>query len=210
MNNNVDEKIAKLKLEQRIQKEKELNEKESNEKLEKDTEENSDEITLEEVIKQMEEGEVNLEERSFKFRRKSFLGNKIEMPVPLAYFEEKVNTTSNVTLVNDLYGVSFAANYVKKGAVKQTFKQFKAGMEKSLKDMELYLEWLEEGEIGEGTSKISYGTYKTPTGKGDLYNLIFYKQHKGTVLIGNYNCFYTDIKTWELFIKASIMLMKIN
>lgn len=206
---NIDEKIAKLKLEQRLQKE-----RLEQEKLKQDTEDNIDgsneEVTVEEVIKQIKEGEVTLEGKTFKFVTESFLKGKIEMPIPLAYFEEKVNTPEGVTLVNEFCGVSFTGSYLDKGAQKQTFTQFKAGMEKGFKDMGLYLEWLEEGECGEGASKISYGTYKTPTGEGYLYNLIFYREKKGTLLIGNYNCFYKDIKIWELLIKASIKLMKIN
>ncbi|WP_315069734.1 hypothetical protein [uncultured Clostridium sp.] len=203
---NIDEKIAKLKMQQRIE-----NEKKLNNELNQDTVDTGKEkVNLEEVINQMKAGVVTLEERNFKFKKISFLDGKIELPIPLAFFEEKINNASNITLINDLYGISFNCAYVMEGAVKQTFKQFKEGMEKGFKEMNLYLEWLEEGEIGEKSSKVFYGTYKTPTSKGDMYNLIFYREHNGTLIIGNYNCFYKDIEIWEYLIKASIMLMKVN
>lgn len=204
---NIDEKIAKLKMQQRIEKEKELK-KESEEKN-LDSEE-KEEITLEEVMKQITEGSLYINNTNFKFVRKAFLNGKLEIPMPLSYFEERVNTKTNTTLINDNNGVSFTLAYVEKGAQKQSFAKFKKGMEKNFKDMELYLEWIEEGEVGEGSSKVSYGTYKTPTGRGQIHNLIFYREHKGTLIIGNYNCFDRDIKTWELLIKASIMLMSIK
>jgi hypothetical protein len=203
---NIDEKIAKLKMQQRLEKEKELKKEPEEENLASKEEE----ITLEEVIKQITEGSLNINNTNFKFVKKAFLNGKLEIPMPLAYFEERVNTNKNTTLVNDSNGVSFTLAYVDKGAQKQSFAKFKKGMEKNFKDMGLYLEWIEEGEVGEGSSKVFYGTYKTPTVRGPVHNLIFYREHKGTLIIGNYNCFYRDIKTWELLIKASIMLMKIN
>ncbi|MCB2359251.1 hypothetical protein [Clostridium estertheticum] len=206
---NIDEKIAKLRLEQRMQNEREEHEKVA-QGTKQDTEESINEITLEDVITQIETGKVTLEGETFNFKRALFLNGKINIPMPVEWFVEQVNTQEGVTLVNESYGVSFTGSYISKGAEKKTFAQFKKGMEKGFKDMELYLEWLEEGECGEGTSKISYGTYKTPTGKGELYNLIFYREKKGSVLVGNYNCFYKDINIWELLIKASIKLMKVN
>lgn len=203
---NIDEKIAKLKMQQRLEKEKELNKESEEEKLDSEEEK----ITLEEVIKQITNGSLDINNTNFKFTRKVFLNGKLEIPMPLEYFEERVNTKTNTTLVNDNDGISFTLAYVDKGAQKQSFAKFKKGMEKNFKDMELYLEWIEEGEVGEGSAKVSYGTYKTPTGRGPVYNLIFYREYKGTLIIGNYNCFDRDIKTWELLIKASIMLMSIK
>ncbi|WP_297430645.1 hypothetical protein [Clostridium sp.] len=197
---NIDEKIAKLKMQQRIEKEASTENSEEGEAKE--------EITLEEVIEQMKTGTVNINNTSFKFASKSFIKGKLQMPMPLGYFEEKVNNNTSATLVNDFDGVSFTLTYIDKGVQKQSFAKFKKGMEKNFKEMELYLEWLEEGDVGEGASKVYYGTYKTPTGKGPVYNLIFYREHKGTLIVGNYNCFYKDIKTWGMLIKASVMLLR--
>ncbi|WP_315076442.1 hypothetical protein [uncultured Clostridium sp.] len=203
--NNIDEKIAKLKMSQRLQKENV--EKES---LKEEVEIKEQKITLEEVIKQIEQGEVRIQETKLKFEKTSFLNGILEMHIPIGYFEEKGNNSNSISLVNEFYGVSFTANYIPKGAVKQSFAKFKKGMEKGFKEMELYLEWIEEGEIGEGFNKINYGVYKNPTGKGNLYNVIFYRQKKDTVFIGNYNCFFKDIEVWELIIKATMHLIKIN
>ncbi|NRT37144.1 hypothetical protein OD350_19220 [Clostridium beijerinckii] len=203
---NIDEKIAKLKMQQRLEKEKQQRKESEEENLISEEEK----LTIEEVMKQVDEGSLNINNTNFKFERKMFLSDKLEIPIPLVYFEERVNTDKNTALVNDNDGVSFTLAYVDKGAQKQSFAKFKKGMEKNFKDMDLYLEWMEEGELGEGNSKIFYGTYKTPTGRGNIYNLIFYREYKGTLIIGNYNCFERDIKTWELIMKASMMLMKIR
>ena len=202
---NIDEKIAKLKLEGRIKQE-----EQEKENLKRELEQNKDKKTLEEVIEEMKEGLVTFEKRSFRFNKQSYLNGKIELPIPENFFEESGKTATNIGLLNDLYGISFTATYVDKGAIKQNFKQFKSGMERQFKTGGLYLEWLEEGELIKGKAKVPYATYKTPTGKGDTYNLLFFRENKGTLIIGNYNCFYKDIEIWELLIKASINLMNIK
>lgn len=201
--NNIDEKIAKLKLQARI-------EQEEKENLKKEIKEEKEKKTLEEVIQEMQEGVVSFEENRFRFKNQKYLNGKIEIPIPENFFEERGKTATNIGLLNDLYGISFTATYVDKGAKKQSFKQFKEGMERQFKTGGLYLEWLEEGELDKGKAKVPYAIYKTPTGKGDTYNLLFFRENKGTLIIGNYNCFYKDIEIWELLIKASINLMNIK
>lgn len=202
---NIDEKIAKLKLEARINQE-----SEEKEKLEEELNLNKKKKTLEQVIEEMKEGVVTFEERSFAFKNQSYLNGKIELPIPENFFEESDRTATNIGILNDTYGISFTATFLEKGAIKQSFKQFKAGMERQFKTGGLYLEWLEEGELIKEKSKVCYATYKTPTGKGDTYNLIFFRENKGSLIIGNYNCFYKNIEIWELLIKASINLMRIK
>lgn len=199
---NVDELMAKLKLERKRQNKKEESIEEKKEKQDK-------EAILRKVIEEMNEGEVTLEGRTFKFVRKVFLDERIELLIPLGYFEERVNESNSVILVNDGFGLSINFTYISEGAIKQSFEEFKTGMEKQFKNMGFYLEWIESGEHGEGDSKISYGAYKTPTGKGDLYNTIIYREKNGSLIIGNYNCFYKDLKIWEFLIKGTIMSMKI-
>jgi hypothetical protein len=202
---NIDEKIAKLKLQARVNQE-----EEEKDNIEQELNINKEKKTLEEVIEEMKEGVVTFEERSFEFKNQSYLNGKIEIPIPEKFFEESGRTATNIGLLNETYGISFTATFIEKGAVKQSFKQFKAGMERQFKTAELYLEWLEEGELIKGKSKVYYASYKTPTGKGDTYNLIFFRENKGTLIIGNYNCFYKEIEIWELLIKASINLMRIK
>ncbi|MEW8956320.1 hypothetical protein [Clostridium sp.] len=201
---NIDELMAKLKLERKIE-----NKNKEKENIEEPKEEEDKEAILKRVTEEMNQGDVTLEGRKFKFVRKRFLDERIELLIPLGYFEERVNENNNLILVNEGFGLSINFTYINQGAIKQSFDDFKAGMEKQFKNMEFYLEWIESREHGEGDSKISYGTYKTPTGKGDIYNAIIYREKNGTSIIGNYNCFYKDLKIWEFLIKGTIMSMRI-
>lgn len=204
---NIDEKIAKLKMQQRAEKAKALNEDSNKE----DSSNNDDMSLVEDMIKQIAEGTVRVNESTFIFRKKSYLNGKLEIPVPVDYFVEQLNEENNFALVNELHGVSLTGTYVSENVKKQKFSEFKEGMKQGFKAMKIYAEWLEEGSFGkEEHEKVYYASYKTPTAKGELYNFLFYRQYKETMMIGNYNCFYKEIKTWEPIIKASALLMKIN
>lgn len=200
---NIDKKIAQLKMYQRLEKENSANE-ENKEEVKKEP------VNLEDIIKQIVSGTVRIKESTFVFRKKSYLKERIEIPLPINYFVEQVNTESNIALMNDLHGVTFSGTYIDSAPNKQKFSEFKAGMEKGFKEMGISAEWIEEGSFGEGADEIYYGSYKTPTAKGDLYNFLFYRQYNKTMMIGNYNCFYKEIDIWEPLIKASVLLMKIK
>lgn len=201
---NLDERIAKLKMQERIEKE-----NKNNESSDKKSDDFIEEKTLEEVITEMKNGKVVIKDKEYLFKNKTYMGGKIEIPIPIAYLEEKINSKETVLLVNDARGISLVANYLKQRVNKQSFSMLKKGMEKQFKDGGLYLEWDDEGKCGIHKD-ISYGTYKTPTGKGDLYNLIFLKEVKDGIIIGNYNCFYKDLDTFKPIINASVKLMTIR
>ncbi|MDR5585848.1 hypothetical protein [Clostridium aquiflavi] len=198
---NIDEKIAKLKLQQRIDKEEE-------ERLKNEPIVNEKEITLEEVCEGIKNGEVIINDKKIIFTKKVFYDGKFELPVPESFFEVKVNTDKNLVLVNNLQGISFNGNYINQCTKKQNFNTIKSAIQKNFKETKIYMEWIEEGKFKLGDSTVFFATYKTPTAKGQLYNLVFLRDYKGTVSIGNYNCFYKDIKEWELLIKASVKLMR--
>lgn len=195
----VDERIARIRLKKRIEN------IEENKK-----EEDIEEKTLLDVIREMKDGEVCIDNKKIQFTEKSYLNNRITINIPIGYMEENLNEENNVTLTNELYGLSFVANYSEFDTKIQEFNEFKKSMIQQFKNNELDMTWLDDGNLNNGEEKIPYGIYKTSTSKGDLFNIIFYKTNKKSMLVGNYNCYYKDIKLFENIIKASIFLMKFN
>ena len=127
--------------------------------------------------------------------------------MPIGYFRESINTEVNVSLLNDLYGISFTAAYLDKVIKKQTLPGFKKSVEENVKQGGFAIEWLDDGEIGD-KNKLYYASYKMFTGRGPLYNVIFYKIIGNTCIIGNYNCAYKNVSKWELIIKATLNFIK--
>lgn len=202
---NTDELIAKLKLAERIKKE------EAEKKKLQENENSENKITIDEVISQIrEKGEVTIADKLFKFEIRSFFNNKLRIPIVKYFFEEKINDENTVSLVNSIQGITFNASYIGKGAFDKSFEEFKKGMIYGFKQMKFKIEWLEEGTININSQKVYYGTYKTYTGAGEMYNMVFYKNYKGTLLMGTFNCFYKDIEQWKLIIKASTMLISLG
>lgn len=204
MENRTDERIARLKLKRRIDKE----DKDKNEEIAKEESVDYEEKKLEEVIEEIKNGKVNIKDYNIRFQRKEYLQGKVAIDIPIDYLVEKVNDDNNIVLVNDNLGISLIINYSNYSVKKQSFQQFKKGMETEFKKNEMYLEWLEEGSYKSGNKKLFYGTYKTPTGKGDTYNSIFYVEEKNGIVVGNYNCFYKNIDIWAPIIKGTISLIK--
>lgn len=204
----LDKKIASFKQSKRILKEEEIKQRKDS-IIQEDKDEN---LSLEEIIECIKNEYLEIEDRKFDFKTVDYLDGKICIPMVENYFQEVVTDSSAVALQNETEGVSFMCSYVKENILIKTFDEFKTGMEQNFKDMDLYLEWIEEGNIEKDNMVLEYGIFKTPTGKGYTYNLIFFtKDSTNTQLIlGNFNCFYKDIAVWEKIIKGIINLVQIN
>lgn len=199
----IDERVAKLKLERRKAKE--------NEKVQ-DEIDTIEEVSLEDTITQMKNGSVKVGEKDLKFTKNKYLNGKVQVFLPDEYLKQQHNSLNGAVFVNELTGVSFTLNYMQNPGKKQNFQQFKLGMQQGFKQqMGLYMEWLEEDdEVKIGDITVYYGIYKAPTGKGNTYNLIFYIQKGKSLILGNYNCFEKDIKDWIMIMKATVHLIEIN
>ncbi|TCO68078.1 hypothetical protein [Marinisporobacter balticus] len=203
----IDEKIAALKQTKRI-----LQEEENQSKDMEIKDDEKKQLSLEEVVECIEDGYLEMENRKIHFKRGIYLDGKISIPMIENYFEEVANDDKTLAFKNEIDGVSFTCSYMKENILDMSFDAFKKGMEKNFKQMDLYLEWIDEGEIKKEDIFLNYGIFKTPTAKGYIYNVIFFsKDHTNTQLIlGNFNCFYKDINIWEKVIKGLIHLLEIK
>ena len=52
---------------------------------------------------------------------------------------------------------------------------------------------------------LDYLIYRTPTGKGWTYNLIFRIRYGSNRVVGNYNCFEKDKDTYGLLLEALVL-----
>ncbi|WP_129598121.1 hypothetical protein [Anaerophilus nitritogenes] len=204
----MDEKIAALKQAKRVlQQDDEKQKKEEEIKVDEKIE-----MSLDEVIECIAGGYLEIEDRKFYFKRETYLDGKISIPMIENYFEEVAKDDTNLVFKKETEGVTFVCSYIKENILSMTFDSFKEGMQKKFKDMDLYLEWIDEGEINKEDTLLNYGIFKTPTAKGYIYNVIFFsKDNLNTqMMIGNFNCFYKDINIWEKVIKGMIHLIEIK
>lgn len=199
---NIDEKIAKMILNKRI-------EKEEKEQSKSNIEEDRTKISLEEVCEGIRNGKIIINDKEIIFGKQILFNGKLELPVPEAFFDIKTNTDKNAVFLNDPEGVSFNGDYIAKCAKRQDFNVIKDSVDKNFKNAKLYIEWTEEGKFKlSDSSTVFFAVYNMPTSKGNLYNVLFMRYYKGTLMIGNYNCGEKNFEEWKLIINASLREMK--
>lgn len=199
----MDEKIAKLeKAKKALEKA-----KNTSSKSDKVNEEES-ELTQEEVNNAINSGLLEIENKKFEFTKKTLLGGNIQIPMIEKYFELVLDTDEIFALKHEQEGVSimFNATPLKN---KINDENFKKGMEQNFKNMELYIEWIEEGDVQVEENNIKYYTFFTPTALGMVYNLVFFYSIKNKIIIGNFNCPNKDVKVWEKIFKGMVELITI-
>lgn len=182
--------------------------KESLEKAKEQERENENNplLSLEEVTQQMGTGMISFPDAPMRIRLGKYFDGHVAIPIPIDYLKEYSNQDGVVTLLNDAIGISLTLQYTVSGDPTVSFESVKKGMINQLKAAGIYIELLEEGTVEDEKAPVHFITYRMPTARGVMYQMIFYaihKEHNG-MIIGNYNCFYKDLPIWENVIKATI------
>jgi hypothetical protein len=169
-------------------------------------------MSLDEVIESIEDGYLEIEKKKFEFKRKSYLGGKISLPIIESHFEEVLNNSNEIILKNRVDNVMIRCNWIRENILLENFETLKAGIGKSLGDMDVYVEWVEENEISKEEIVLNYDIYKTYIAEGSVCNLIFFFRNKikDQLLVGNISYFHEDAYIWKNIIKAIINLLEIN
>lgn len=166
-------------------------------------------LTLEEVIGQMAEGMVRYPDMPIRFRVVKFFDGRLSVPLPIDYLKRHTTQKELAVLVNDVIGISLTLQLTKSLKKDVTFEEVKRGMLGQFKAAGIYIELLEEGSVEDDSAPVHFVTYRMPMAKGVMYHMVFYAINRinGSMVIGDYNCFYKDIEKWENIIKATISYM---
>lgn len=163
-------------------------------------------LPLEEVIQQMGTGMISFPDAPMRIRLGRYFDDHVAIPIPIDYLKEYSNENGVVTLLNDAMGISLTLQYTISKDDTVSFKSVKTGLVNQMKASGIYIELLEEGTVEDEKAPVHFITYRMPTARGVMFQMVFYaihKEHKGMV-IGNYNCFYKDLPIWENVIKATV------
>lgn len=163
-------------------------------------------LTLEQVIEQMGTGWIQFPDLPMRIKLGKYFDDRVSIPVPVDYLKEYTKEENIVTLLNDVMGISLTMQYTVSEDKNVKFEKVKKGMLGQLKGANIYVELLEEGKVDDETAPLYFITYRMPTARGVLFQMLFYaiNQKDGRMIIGNYNCFYKDLAIWENVIKATI------
>lgn len=163
-------------------------------------------LSLEEVTRQMATGMIQYPEQNIRIRAVSFFDKHLCMPIPVDYLDRHTTEENLAVLVNDALGISLSLQYTVSEKKDVTFEQVKSGTIGQFKAAGVYLELLEEGWVEDENAPLYFMSYRMPMAGKIMYQLMFYaiNQLDGTMIIGNYNCFYKDVKVWQNIMKATM------
>lgn len=199
----IDERIAMLEREYRRQKKEEAKaEKERLCGVEGGNENIISEMTLEEMLEAVREGSVTLPDgQTHTFETRIYFEDRIPM-VLIRNFYTGVKEDTGVTIfVNHDQNASQILTVSDKKLEKVSIGKWKKQLVNNMKMSGTYAQVIKEIVL----ENLDYLVYRTPTGKGWTYNLIFRIRYGSNRVVGNYNCFEKDKDTYGLLLEALVL-----
>lgn len=136
---------------------------------------------------------------------KSLLNNKVQLKIPKTFTimpEEiaklKYPSQSRPSLIysNESGGINVALKLTKSEANQQMISSFKDSFVKNFKSAYPSAEWKDSGLKTINGKKVGYIELVTPALDTDIYNLMFFTDLNGKLLICTFNCTKKDMEEW--------------
>ena len=195
-----DERIALLEREFRKQKW----EEQEKEKQEAAPKEEAKTLSFEEILAGVREGGLVFPNKeTFYFEIREYFEDQIPM-ARFSHFFTAVEEKEGVTIyVNHDREVSQLITVADKPHQKERMDVSKKRMENGMRAVGTYAKVEKKQEL----NYVDYLSYRTPTKKGWVFNLIFRVRYGSSRVIGNYNCYEKDKETIGLILEALICRM---
>ena len=198
--NYVDERIALLEREYRKQKK---------EAAATETEEENQDgqcgMTLEEMLEAVRAGSVMLPSgKGHSFETRSYFEEQIPMVLIKNFFAAVKEEPNGVVFVNHDLGLCQLLVGTDQETEKMGIGKWRKQIEDGMSTAGGYAEVAKEIVL----ENLDYITFRSPTKKGWIYNLVFRIHHGTSQYFGNYNCFEKDQGTYGLMLEA--MVLRLN
>lgn len=195
----VDEKIAQLEQEARLQ-EKEAAETAA--KVDKEEVKEPEYLTLEEMIEAVQDGSVTFpNQEKFEFTVRYMLTEQIPVPfIKDVYTGAEENGEAAIFMDHD-HGMSQMITLAVRPVIESSIGEWKKQLEEGMQKANSYAEVISEKVL----ENLDYLIYRTPTGKGWVYNVMFRIRRGSGRVAGCYNCFEKDKKTYGIMLEALVI-----
>lgn len=195
----VDERIAMLEREYRRQKREEAIEQSA---PETESENTIQVMTLDEMLAAVREDSILLpggEKHTFETR--VCFEDRIPMVLIKDFYTGVKEDTGVAIFVNHDQNVSQVLTVSDKKLENKSIGKWKKQLVEGMKMSGTYARVIKEMVL----ENLDYLIYRTPTGKGWTYNLIFRIRIGSNRVVGNYNCFEKDKDTYGLLLEALVL-----
>lgn len=166
-----------------------------------DVDENVCRMSLEEALQGVREGSLLLPgNERFEFEVRYYFEDTIPAVVIRNFYTGVQEDKDVVFLVNHDQNISQVLTVSDKKMERQSIGKWKKQLETGMNAAGSYADITKEAVL----ENLDYLIYRTPTGKGWTYNLIFRIRTGSERVVGNYNCFEKDKDTYGLMLEALV------
>lgn len=150
---------------------------------------------------------------------KSLLNDKVELKVPKEFdimseelIKMKYPSERRPTLVysNESGGINVALNLTQNQASQQLIPAYKDNFVKTFKNLYPSAEWKNSGVNTINGRKVGYLELVTPAMDTEIYNLMFFTDLDGKLLLCTFNCTKKSIEEWTPTAKEIMNSLKIK
>jgi hypothetical protein len=154
-----------------------------------------------------------------KLETKSLLDNKVELKIPKDFeimseemMKLKYPSERRPALVytNESGGINVALNLTQNDANQDIISAYKDNFVQSFKNLYPSAEWKDSGVNEINGRKVGYLELVTPAIDTEIYNLIFFTDLDGKLLLCTFNCTKKDITEWTSIAKEIMNSLKIK
>lgn len=193
----VDEKIAAIERARR------LTRRDEEEKVVARAEEgtNEDVLTLEEIQKGIAMGQVEIEGQLLTFEKQIYFDHKLPLLIIKDFFDEVKIEKQALLFVSNTSNLCMMCTYLDENLPEKSIEVRQKEMEENFLKMNMYAEVLKV----ESLKYLDYIVYRTPTGKGWVYNIVYWVLKNERRIVGNMNCLDKQKDTYGLLLEALII-----
>jgi hypothetical protein len=145
------------------------------------------------------------EETAPSLAAKSVLGGKVEILIPSTFtvmkedmLKLKYPTQNRPALVytNDAGTINIAFTHTPSSATQNDIPEMKSTFKKMFNTLYKSATWYSDGVITVNGRKVGYLEFLTPAIDTNIYNLMFFTDCQGRVLLCSFNCMENQMKSW--------------
>ncbi|WP_207432353.1 hypothetical protein [Sabulibacter ruber] len=162
---------------------------------------------------------VSARAQEISLEKKSILNNKVSVLIPATFgvMEEemlkfKYPSERRPTLVytDEDAKTNLAFNYISSNASQAVLEAYKQSMETSFRNSFPTAEWIDKGVKTINGRKIGYLEVVTPAADQKVYNLIFFTDVDGKLLLGTFNCLEKERQQWQSISHQILNSVQVN
>ncbi|MEZ5069899.1 MAG: hypothetical protein R2751_02755 [Bacteroidales bacterium] len=150
---------------------------------------------------------------------KSLLDDKVELKIPASFeiMSEEMTKTKypserRPTLIytNETGEINVALNLTQNQASQEMINAYQESFVKTFKTLYPSAEWIETGVADINNRKVGYLELITPAIDTEIYNLMFFTDLDGKLLLCTFNCTIDSIDNWTPIAKEIMKSLKVN